>query len=211
MDSWLGGIDWLAFLPAALVVSLVPGANQILSLRTALRQGTADAVVGLTGRFAAFVLLVAAVAAGLGALLTASATALDVLRWVGVAYLGWLGVLTLRRSRFVAAAPVPPARPRRGLVREEFLVALTNPKALLLFAAFLPQFVGADPSPARLAVLGLAYIGVEAASALVYTVIGGRLRGRGRGLTARTQAWVERSCGGAFLGLAGALALDRRS
>lgn len=201
-----GAISWAAFLPAAALVSLVPGANQVLSLRHAALHGTADAAVALVGRFAAFAVLVAAVAAGLGTLLTRSAAVLDVVRWVGVAYLLWLGVhALLRPSDGDVGVPTPS---RAALARREFLTALTNPKAFLLFAAFLPQFVAAPAAgPAALAVLGCAYIGVEAVSALVYTALGARLGGLRR-VSVRA---LDRVAGVAFLGLAGWLALEDRA
>lgn len=208
-------ILWSAFLPAAFLASVVPGANQLLSLRNALRQGTVDAGVALVGRFTAFALLVGAVALGFGTLLAESAVAFTVVKWLGVAYLTWLGVRTLvtawRDGRTGDAGPVPwgTTRDRWALTRQEFLVALTNPKALLLFAAFLPQFVASPtPSPVQLAVLGFAYIAVEAVSALAYTVVGGRLSHLE--ITARAQRRIDRICGLSFLGLAGYLGVEQR-
>ena len=207
------GIHWAAFVPAALLASLVPGANQLLSLRTAIRQGTTDATIALSGRFSAFAVLVAVVAAGLGVVLTGSAVAFGIVKWVGVAYLAWLAVTTIARSRrddaddADAPSGVGDPRSRWWLVRQEFLVALTNPKALLLFAAFLPQFVDAGTAGGpQLAVLGAAYIGIEAVSALGYTLAGGRLNGA---LTRRAERRLDGVSGGAFLGLAGFLALER--
>lgn len=210
------GIDWTAFVPAALLVSLVPGANQLLSLRNAIRHGTVAATVALAGRFTAFAILVSVVAVGLGAVLTRSAVAFDVIKWAGVAYLTWIGVTTLwrsiRRRDDRAADEALDAAPAHGqwwLVRQEFLVAITNPKALLLFAAFIPQFVpsgGAAGAP--LAVLGSAYIGIEAVSALGYTLLGGRL---GRlDLTRSANRRLDQITAASFLGLAGYLAIEQR-
>lgn len=210
----MGTIDWPGFLMAALVVSAVPGANQLLSLRNAVRQGAADATVALAGRFSAFVVLVALAAGGLGAVLVTSATAFALLKWAGVAYLAWLGLALLwasRRSRASeSAASTEPIRGRWALVRQEFTVAITNPKALLLFASFIPQFAPpTGATPQALAVLGLAYIGVEAVSAVAYTLVGGRLNGIG--LTGRVRRRLDQVSGVAFLGLAGLLAAERRA
>lgn len=151
----------------------MPGANQLLSLRNAVRQGTRDATVALAGRFTAFAVLVVLAATGLGAVLAASATAFAVIEWAGVGYLALLGLNTLRiawrdraaADRTAAGVEAPVVRGRWWLVRQEFLVAITNPKALLLFVAFLPQFVPAGSASApNLVVLGAAYIGVEAAA-----------------------------------------------
>lgn len=209
-------ILWLAFVPAAVVASIVPGANQLLSLRNALRQGTVDASVALLGRFLAFALLVGAVVVGFGTLLAESAIAFTIVKWLGVAYLSWLGVSTLwkawRGGRGIDGVdPVhePSIRGRWALTRQEFLVALTNPKALLLFAAFIPQFVASPtPSPAQLAVLGFAYIAIEAVSALGYTVIGGHLAHLA--ITGRVQRRIDHVCAFSFLGLAGYLGFEQQ-
>lgn len=213
--------QWTAFLIAAALMAITPGANQLLALRNALQQGTGDAVVALAGRFSAFLLLIAATVLGLGALLLASEVAFTVVKWCGVAYLLLLGGRMVLHSR----APSDPAE-RRGdrqrsaggehrrgrweLTRQEFLVAMTNPKAMLLFAAFLPQFT--DPSSgtavAQLVALGLAYIGVEFVAALVYTGVGGRLARVD--LTVHARRILDRVSGLAMIGVAGGLALERR-
>lgn len=91
-------VNWAAFVPVAVVVSLVPGANQLLSLRNAIRHGAWDASVALVGRFTAFLLLIGLVAVGLGALLAESAAVFAVVKWLGVAYLTWVGVGSLRSA-----------------------------------------------------------------------------------------------------------------
>ncbi len=210
------GIDWTAFVPAAALVSLVPGANQLLSLRNAIRHGTVAATVALAGRFTAFAILVSVVAVGLGAVLTRSAIAFQAIKWAGVAYLAWIGVATLWRSLHQhhdrAADTAPGAAPAHGqwwLVRQEFLVAITNPKALLLFAAFIPQFApSGGAADARLAVLGAAYIGIEAVSALGYTLLGGRLSQLD--LTRRANRRLDQVAAASFLGLASYLAAEHR-
>lgn len=212
----LTGINWFAFVPAAVLASLVPGANQLLSLRNAMRQGTVDATVALLGRFSAFALLIGLVVLGFGTLLAESAVAFGIAKWIGVGYLCWLGISTLCRA-WREGDPAgsgdrsaqPSVRGRWALTRQEFVVALTNPKALLLFAAFIPQFVATPtPSGAQLALLGAAYIGIEAVAALVYTVVGGRLARLG--FTSRIRRRVDQICGVTFLGMAGYLGFDLR-
>ncbi|GAB3477012.1 LysE family translocator [Nocardiopsis coralliicola] len=212
-------VQWDAFFAAAALMALAPGANQLLSLRNALQQGFRDAVVALSGRFAAFLLLVAATAAGLGALLLASEAAFAAVKWCGVAYLLFLGGRMLCTGFLPAAAhgegtePSSPGAGRQSrwqLTRQEFLVAMTNPKAMLLFAAFLPQFAdrSAGAVPLQLAGLGLAYIAVEAAAALAYAAAGGRLGAAS--LTARVYRTSDRAVGLTMVGLAGWLAFERR-
>lgn len=210
-------IHWYAFVPAAVLASIVPGANQLLSLRNAVRQGTVDATVALLGRFSAFALLIGLVVLGLGTLMAESAVAFGIVKWAGVGYLSWLGISTLWRAWREGhqagsgdRSAEPSARGRWALTRQEFVVALTNPKALLLFAAFIPQFVATPtPSGAQLVLLGVAYIGIEAVAALVYTVVGGRLTDLGG--TPRIRRRVDQVCGATFLGLAGYLAFEQRA
>jgi threonine/homoserine/homoserine lactone efflux protein len=204
--------DWPGFLVAALLVSLIPGANQLLGLSNAVRFGTARAMAGVAGRLAAFVVLIALVVAGLGALLIASETALEVIKWVGVAYLAWLGVTSLRSGRRPPGPDVTPPPATAGgigpIVTREFVVAISNPKALLLFAALLPQFAdtGAASAGLTLAVLGAVYLVIELLVGLVYVSVGRRLGATG--IPSRTQQRVDLGTGVVFVGLAGLLAAD---
>ncbi|GIJ48584.1 hypothetical protein Val02_54700 [Virgisporangium aliadipatigenens] len=204
-------IDWVGFLPAALFVSLIPGANQLLGLSNAVRYGSLRALAGVGGRLAAFVVLIGLVVAGLGAVLAASATALEAIKWVGVVYLVWLGVTSLRSAAREPLAGRDPAATEgavRSIVTREFVVAMSNPKALLLFAALLPQFTGGQAADAggQLALLGIAYLGVELLVGLGYIAIGSRIGATG--VRARTQRKVDFGAGVVFLGLGAALAVD---
>jgi threonine/homoserine/homoserine lactone efflux protein len=142
-------IDWPAFLLASLAISVIPGANQLLGLRNAYREGPRAALVAVGGRLAAFAVMIVLVSAGLGTLLLQSERLFTAIKWIGVAYLLYLGVQTLWSSwraepRPDGGATTRPGSSPRGvwaLSREEFVVAGTNPKAVLLFAALLPQFV----------------------------------------------------------------------
>jgi len=204
----VGGVNWISFLPAAVLVSLVPGANQLLSLQNAMRQGTFDASVALAGRFAAFAVMVVGVAAGLGTLLANSPAAWTAIRWLGVAYLTWLGVVTLWRSRHPAddepraAEQHEQPRDQWTLVRQEFIVAITNPKAVLLFAAFLPQFIEGNDRAAvvQLLIVGFSYIAIEATTAMAYTVSGGYISALHS--TKRSRRVIDVLTAGSFLTLA---------
>jgi threonine/homoserine/homoserine lactone efflux protein len=204
--------DWLGFLVAALLVSLIPGANQLLGLSNAVRYGTARAMAGVGGRLAAFVVLIGLVVAGLGAVLIASETALEVIKWVGVAYLAWLGLSGLRSSlRPLGHHTTQAVGVTRGvwpIVTREFVVAISNPKALLLFAALLPQFTDTTAAGAslNLALLGAAYLLIELIVGLGYIGVGRRLGATG--IPARTQQRVDFGTGVVFLGLSGLLAVD---
>ncbi len=211
--------QWQSFLIAAPLIAITPGANQLLSLRNALQQGAMDAIVALSGRFSAFLLLALATAAGLGGLLLAWEPAFAVVKWCGVAYLLYLGGRMIYQSRTPRSAQERAEerqtslsslrRTRWELTRQEFLVAATNPKALLLFAAFLPQFINhaAGAVPVQLIALGTAYIAVEFAAALVYAGVGGALTSFD--LTARARRLLDRATGATMVTIAGWLAFGR--
>lgn len=202
----MDGISWGAFVPAALLVSLVPGANQVLSIQHGAKYGIRSALSGLIGRFSAFLVLACCAALGISSILLRSSTAFTIVRWVGVAYLAWLGFSTLRTAG-ESTSPDPEnehtsARP----LRTEALTAMTNPKALLLFAVFVPQFV-AHPGGWDLLIAGVAYIAIEASTASLYIMLG---RWIGKYLTElRSRKRLDQASGVAYLGMAGWLALER--
>jgi threonine/homoserine/homoserine lactone efflux protein len=203
-------INWAGFVPAAVLVSLIPGANQLLGLSNAARYGALRAVAGICGRLAAFVLLIGLVVAGLGTFLAASSGTLTVAKWVGVTYLAWLGFTALRRARDATAVARSPAV-RGGVwapVRNEFVAGISNPKAVLLFAALLPQFASGDGpgTAAQLGLLGAAYLAVEFFVGLGYVGVGAAIGAIS--MSTRVHRWVDLGCGVCFLGLAGLLAVD---
>ncbi|MFO1397895.1 MAG: homoserine/homoserine lactone efflux protein [Burkholderiales bacterium] len=140
---------WLAFVVAAFLISLSPGAGVVSCLAAGLRFGFARGVWNVAGLIAGlmFVMIVAAV--GLGALLAASAVAFTITKWVGAAYLVWLGV---QQWRAPAIAVDPDGAPLGGtprdLVVRGFLVNATNPKSVIFMLAVLPQFI--DPARPQL-------------------------------------------------------------
>jgi threonine/homoserine/homoserine lactone efflux protein len=130
-----------AFLVITVVLFLTPGPIVTLIIATAARDGTRAALLIVAGASTGTSVLLTCIAFGLGWILKTSAEVFDVLRWAGAAYLIWLGVQAWRH----AGAP-PDKAPAAGHVhaRRGFLVALTNPKTIAFFTAFLPQFV--DPT-----------------------------------------------------------------
>jgi len=137
---------WILYAFATLLLSLTPGPNGLLALNHGAVHGTRRAVFTVAGGVSGFALLIGASMSGLGTLLTTSSAAFDLVRWAGALYLIYLGVKTWRSppTRPDPAAPRAPLRRASGLFTEGFLVALANPKVILFFAAFLPQFL--DPT-----------------------------------------------------------------
>ncbi|MEU4739928.1 LysE family translocator [Actinosynnema sp. NPDC023658] len=196
---------WLAvFFGASVLVALTPGANNLLGMHHGVHHGPLRAATALLGRLAAFSLMVAAVVAGLGPVLAASRTALTVIKWAGVAYLVYLAVrILMTRERGET-----PAR-RGSPLRKEFLVAITNPKALLIFTAFVPQFVDPARGPValQLATLGAVYLAAEALAGVAYVVVGAGIRKSG--LSRRAEARLDKATAAVLLGVAGVLATGR--
>jgi threonine/homoserine/homoserine lactone efflux protein len=203
-------IAWGSLVPTAFLISSLPGSSQALIVRNAVRQGFSDALTGLAGRLSAFVILIMIVAAGLGSVLTASPVARGVVDWVGVAYLMWLGTGALLNAKSTVHPFSATPQSRRSLARQEFLVAITNPKALLLFAVILPRFISdRHHGIGQLLFAGCAYLAVEATVGTGYALVGARLRGISTGTL--TDRRLDRISGLLFLGLAVWLALEGRA
>jgi threonine/homoserine/homoserine lactone efflux protein len=127
-----------AFLLITVVLFLTPGPIVTLIIATGARQGTRAALMTVTGATLGNALLLALIALGLGWILKTSAEVFDTLRWVGAAYLIWLGIQAWRH-----ASMADEETPATGHVHawRGFVVAMTNPKSIAFFTAFLPQFI----------------------------------------------------------------------
>jgi len=143
---------WLAFFAASWLISLSPGAGAISAMAAGLRFGLARAMANIAGLIAGILFVLLVVAAGLGALLAASTVAFTAVKWLGVAYLVWLGIEQWRAPAFAvdaAAAAGTLGATRRQLFVRGFLVNATNPKGIVFMLAVLPQFI--DPARPQLA------------------------------------------------------------
>lgn len=208
----------LAFAAVALIAIATPGPTMLLALTNGSRFGVRRAGWGMAGAVVSDLLLVGAVALGLGALLAASEFWFSVVKWVGVAYLAFLGVRLLRSRGGLDAAEVDAvadggrlagAGSGRALFLRCFLVAVTNPKGYLFVTALLPQFIApaVAQAPQYLA-LALVFAGLDLAMMALYALLGARAM---RLLKQRGALWLDRICGSVFLALAGSLALYRRT
>jgi len=166
-------IDLLLFVPACFALNLAFGPNNLLAMTHGAQSGVRFALAASTARLAAFVPMIAASALGLGVLLSASATVFGVVKIIGAAYLIWLGIKLLRTPAATGASvsqrgavPLPQAFRREGLA------ALGNPKAILIFAAFFPQFVVADHYWLSYAQLGGIFLLLEVVAIAVYATAG---------------------------------------
>lgn len=169
---------WLIYLVAVIGLSLTPGPNGLLALTHGALYGPRRALLTVLGGVSGFTALIALSMFGLGALLQRSADALLVLKWVGGAYLVWLGIQLWRapamRLSLAAGAPVP--RPT-VLMRQGFLTAVSNPKVLLFYGAFLPQFIDLQrPLAPQFLVMALTFAMVEGVVESLLARLAGRIR-----------------------------------
>ena len=196
---------WLIYLAASIGLSLSPGPNGLLALTHGALYGHRMTRFTILGGVLGFVALMALSMFGIGALIKASVTWLVVLKWVGGAYLVWLGVQVWRSPpispQVDAAEPAPPAR---VLFRQGALSAATNPKGLLFFSAFLPLFI----DPARSLLLQFAILAGTFVLTEVITEYGLALTAhRIRPWLARVGRHFNKVCGGLFVAIGAALPL----
>jgi len=196
---------WLIYLLAATGLSLSPGPNGLLALTHGALHGRRKALYTIFGGALGFVIVIALSMFGIGALLKTSLRWLAVLQWLGGAYLVWLGIQVWRAPPIGLVLPAGAlARSGASMFRQGALSALTNPKALLFFAAFLPQFI----DPARSLVLQFAIMAgtfalVEIGTELLIAAFAQRLS---PWLT-RVGRRFNQACGGLFMAIGVALPL----
>ncbi|WP_226533248.1 LysE family transporter [Microbacterium paraoxydans] len=144
---------WFSLLTASVVISLTPGAGAINTMSNAMSQGWRRSIWGIIGQQIALVVHVAIVAAGVGLLVSRSELLFNAIRYAGAAYLVYLGVrLLLARPAVVnvdvdAPTPIDLRESHWSMIRRGFWVNLLNPKAIVFFLAFIPQFVRLDEPP----------------------------------------------------------------
>ncbi|MFC9892648.1 LysE family translocator [Nocardia sp. NPDC127579] len=155
----------LAFSVAALVIIVVPGPGVLFAIGRALALGRRAALLSVLGHAAGVFVSLLLVAVGLGALLTASALALTLVKFVGALYLIYLGIQAIRDRKSLRAAMSEPARQDTRVIRQGLIVGLTNPKAIIFFSAVLPHFI--DPAAGAYVLQLLILGGVFLAIALV--------------------------------------------
>lgn len=208
----------IAFFGVAVLLALSPGPDNLFVLVQSAQRGWRLGMCVVVGLCLGILVHTTAVALGLAAVLAASSTAFTVLKWCGAAYLAWLAWGALRAPSHVSDTPVgssaaQPLQLREALrmVGRGVVMNITNPKVLIFFLAFLPQF--ADPARGSVAwqiacfgaVFVLATFLVFGAIACFSGVFGGLLQ-----RSARTQWWLNRLAGVVFLGLAVRLATTQK-
>lgn len=200
-----------AYVVAAGLLTLTPGLDTALILRTAAVEGPKSAAFAALGINIGCLIWGAAVALGLGALLAASTLAFNILKWVGAAYLVWLGLnlLLKPRDRFEVSDGAKVGGGDLAWMRRGFLTNLLNPKVGVFYVSFLPQFLPADVQAAPFIFL-LAVIHVILGSCWSATLILATRPIAGVLQRAAVVRWLDRVTGGLFLAFGVRLALERR-
>ncbi|MGR4069280.1 LysE family translocator [Billgrantia sp. C5P2] len=167
----------LLFIPACFALNLAPGPNNLLSMSNAKRYGVNVACLAGIGRLVAFVAMIALAASGLATLLYASEKLFLVIKLLGAAYLFWLAYQLWFAEPGEEREFEERQRSLLGLARQEFLLAAGNPKAILIFTAFLPQFVDpTGPVALQFTVLGALFLMLEWVAIAGYAYVGAFLR-----------------------------------
>ena len=202
---------WLAFFVAAWLISLSPGAGAISCMAAGMRYGYVRAMWNILGLQLGILFVLAIVAAGLGAIIAASTTLFTAIKWLGAAYLVYLGIQQWRAP----AAPVTDAgadvsgTPRQ-LVMRGFLVNATNPKGIVFMLAVLPQFIDpALPQLPQYAICGATLFFTDLVVMSGYTGLAARVLRLLR--EPHHVRWVNRTFGGLFVAAGAVLATFRRA
>lgn len=201
---------WLAFAAASIVLLLIPGPTVVLVVTYALSQGRRVAVATAAGVALGDLTAMTLSLAGLGALLLTSATLFTVLKWIGAAYLVYLGIRLWRSRPQLPDIDSAPEVRRRGVFGHAFVVTALNPKSIVFFVAFVPQFIARDaPIVPQLVIMEATFVTLAAVNALVYALAADQLRARIRRPGVLT--WLNRAGAGCLVALGAATAAIGRS
>ena len=190
---------YLAYLAVvAVFFATPPDTSQLLVMSNAMRHGLRRSLATVAGDLTANALQMTAAAFGLASLVAVSADALGVVKWLGVAYLAWLGLrLLLRRE-----APGAPAPSGARLFRQGFVTSSANPYAVVFLGALFPQFIDpAAPILPQLLILGATYIAVDGLTLALWGWAASRAAAR-----VPVGRWLERVSGGLMIAAAALLA-----
>jgi threonine/homoserine/homoserine lactone efflux protein len=201
---------YLLYVAAVALLIITPGPTMLMCMTNSLNHGARRAMTSVAGAVTAVLGVMVLSAMGLGALLATSERAFTVAKLAGAAYLIWLGIKTFR-SKVILKADIRTApAARRSFYFQGLLVGASNPKAVLFFAAFFPQFLDAAvPILPQFAILSLTFIGLE------FTVLTLCALGVARVLpllrSSHVVRWCNRICGGLFALMGGILLFTRRT
>jgi homoserine/homoserine lactone efflux protein len=167
---------WLTLLAAAILISLSPGAGAVTAMSYGLSQGVRRAQPAILGLICGYGIQVVVVGVGLGSLIAASVTLFTTIKWLGVAYLVWLGIQKWRDRGELELDESRPAGWRRAFV-QSLLINITNPKGLVFLVALIPQFLDpVQPQTPQLLIIGATLVCVDWCVMTGYSLLSSRLR-----------------------------------
>jgi threonine/homoserine/homoserine lactone efflux protein len=198
---------YLAFVAACIALALLPGPVVTLVIANGLRHGTRAALTNILGVQAGLAIVIGIVAVGLTSLMATMGYWFDWVRFAGAAYLVWLGIRLIRFPAEAVKADEPPPPPRGGFFLQGFVVLLSNPKVMIFFGAFIPQFMDTsrDQVP-QVALLGVTFMVIAGMTDAIYALLAGRAR---HFFSARRTRLLSRLSGGVMIGGGVWLALTR--
>jgi threonine/homoserine/homoserine lactone efflux protein len=199
---------YFAFVAACVALALLPGPIVTLVIGNGLRYGTRAALTNIAGAQAGLAIVIGIVAIGLTSLMATMGYWFDWVRFAGAAYLVWLGVKLIRSPAVgLDADAAPPPPPRGGFFLQGVLVLLSNPKVLVFFGAFIPQFMDMSRDHvSQVAMLGVTFMVIAGMTDAAYALLAGRAR---LFFSARRTRLVSRISGGCMIGGGVWLALTR--
>jgi threonine/homoserine/homoserine lactone efflux protein len=198
---------YLAFVAACIALALLPGPVVTLIIANGLRHGTRAALINCAGAQTGLAIVIGVVAVGLTSLMATMGYWFDWVRFAGAAYLVWLGIKLVWSPVEGVSADAPPPPPRGGFFLQGFLVLLSNPKVLVFFGAFIPQFMDLNqPHLPQVAILGVTFMVTAAMTDAIYALLAGRAR---RFFSKKRTRLVSRISGGFMIGGGIWLALTR--
>jgi threonine/homoserine/homoserine lactone efflux protein len=203
---------WLAFVAASIALLLIPGPTVLLVLSYAMSQGKRVALATVAGVALGDLIAMTASLAGLGALVLASATLFTVLKWVGAVYLIYLGIKLFRSATTASLGAIDEMKPTRAANVFGHATAVTalNPKSIVFFIAFVPQFIAVERALLpQFAILIATFVGLAALNTLAYALLADRLRAKIA--QPSVLAWVSRLGGGALIAMGIATAAFKRA
>ncbi|ANE75180.1 MULTISPECIES: homoserine/homoserine lactone efflux protein [Dickeya] len=167
---------WLTYLVTTLILSLSPGSGAINTMSTSISHGYRGAIASIAGLQLGLAIHIVLVGIGLGALLSQSVLAFDMLKWLGAAYLIWLGIQQWRSAGSLDLQTLANSMPRRRLFKRAILVNLTNPKSIVFLAALFPQFIiPHQPQAMQYLVLGVTTVVVDIIVMIGYATLAQRI------------------------------------
>ena len=198
---------YLVFVAACIALALLPGPMVTLVIANGLRHGTCAALINIAGAQLGLAIVIGVVAIGLTSLMATMGYWFDWVRFAGAAYLVWLGIKLIRFPVEGISADQPPPPPRGGFFLQGLLVLLSNPKVLVFFGAFIPQFMDMSQDHlSQVALLGVTFRVVAGLTDAAYALLAGRVR---TFFSARRTRALSRVSGGFMIGGGIWLALTR--